>query len=147
MSGWYSPWMDPEMQFFNVLSSVEMLARIKSGRQQVNLKNALIELAELAGSRFAELVSDKNQWASTIVQTRATRVVHRGLYEDAATPDWGKLSRSIYFVVVMSLLIECDVPDHELDAVAQKLSMFRRHRKKPRRVALVGQTSVLRSRN
>ena len=124
MSGWYSPWMDPEMQFFNVLSSAETLARIRSGRQRIGLKNALVELAEQAGPRFAALVSDTNQWAKAVVQTRVTRVVHRGLHEDAALPDWGKLSKSIYFVVVMSLLKECNVPDHELDAVAQKLSFF-----------------------
>ena len=124
MSGWYSPWMDPEMQFFNMLSSAEMWARIKSGRQQINLKNALVELAEQAGPRFGALISDTNQWATTVVQTRVMRVVHRGLHEDAAPPDWGKLSKSIYFIVVISLLRECHVPDHELDAVAQKLSMF-----------------------
>ncbi len=126
MKLWYAPWADVETRFFNLLSSAEMLIRIRKGKQNFDLRPELFGLAQSAGPTFQAFVRDVDAWAASIVQTRINRVVHRGLHEHAPSPDWGRLSNSLYLLVIISLLKECGMSEDQLQLVTQKLSGYAR---------------------
>ena len=107
--------------FFNAVSAAETLYRIQIGEQRVNLKRCLKDLSSNAGQVFLDLVGDVNLWANKVVQTRVTKVVHRGLDKNIQASSLYWLSESIYFLVVLCLLRECDVPAAVFDNVRNNI--------------------------
>ena len=121
VSAWYTPFMPAATEFRNFLSAAETLIRVRKGQQHFNLKIELANLAQEAGPNFQALVKDTNQWATDIVKTRINRVVHRGLHESGAPPEWDKLAKSLYFAVVIALLKDCGMAHRQLEIVGNKL--------------------------
>ncbi len=109
LSHHYIPRMYADNRFGNIVTAAEALKRVRSGKQKnINLNRALGELADEAGEPFRVLVQDVDRWVKRVVKTRNNHVVHRGLHENEA-PDLYALSESVYFLVIMCLLRECDV--------------------------------------
>ena len=121
---WYSPWSYPEDAFSSAAQSAETLMRIDTGQQNLNLRIELTNLAKDAGPEFQHLIGDIDGWAGEIVQTRINRVVHRGLHETAAMPNWGRMSRTLYHLVVVHLLKRCGVEDHKVEQVSRMLTVL-----------------------
>ena len=109
MNYWYVPEQTEESKFFNVIAAVEALARIRTQQQNINFKRELKSLACIAGHSFKTLVGDVDCWVNEIVQTRINNVVHRGLRGYADSIRLSMLSESVYFLVVLCLLRECEV--------------------------------------
>ena len=107
---WYVSQLYVDLRFFNAYTAAEALRRIQLGEQSINMDKELKVLAEQAGSTFAALVGDVDSWIKRVVQVRNNRVVHRGLHESAEGGLLYLLSESIYFLVVLCLLRECNVP-------------------------------------
>ena len=98
-------------RFFNVVTAAEALARIRRKQQTIDFENELGALAREAGSTFGALVGDVNSWVKEIVQVRNNNVVHRGLRGDVQGSRLYCLAESVYFLVVLVLCSECDVPE------------------------------------
>ena len=114
VSQWYIPDMYTDNRFFNVYTAAESLVRIRMNKQNVSpFKKHLRTLAEEAGPTFQVLVGDINKWTSQVVKSRMNSVVHRGLNEMDASSLY-LLSEATYFLVVLSLLRECGVPEGQL---------------------------------
>lgn len=109
-SRWYAPDLYDELQFFSMVTAAEAFERIRLDKQQVKLKPALMTLADLAGPPFRSVVGDVNGWATRVVRTRKEHVVHFGLCDapDGESLYW--LTSSLYVLVVLCLLRQCDVP-------------------------------------
>ena len=56
-------------------------------------------------------MGDVNSWVKEIVQVRNNNVVHRGLRGDVQGSRLYWLAESVYFLVVLVLCSECDVPE------------------------------------
>ena len=123
LSHTYSQQIYADIRFFNAITAAEALARIRSGRQNLKLNDELKLMTAGAGSVFESLVGDVEQWIKEIVQTRINNVIHRGLHE-SETPRLLLLAESLYFLVVLSLLQECEIPEKVLSNVASH-SRFR----------------------
>ena len=117
----YFPLTYGEHRFFNVVTAAETLERIRLQQQSFPFRIALKSLADKAGDTFLTLVGDVDSWIDRIANTRVKNVVHRGLHE-SEDPDLYVLSESVYFLVVLCLLRECDVAD-------EALANFRRHQR------------------
>ena len=65
-------------------------------------------------SLFGPLVGDLKRWTQEVVRTRDNYVVHPGLRGNSDGYRLYLLSESIYVLVVIALLRECDVSDHSL---------------------------------
>ena len=114
VSHWYIPEMYTDNRFFNVYTAAESLVRIRMDKQNINpFKKHLRTLAEEAGPTFQVLVGDINKWTNQVVKSRMNSVVHRGLHETDASSLY-LLSEATYFLVVLSLLRECGVPEDQL---------------------------------
>ncbi len=109
MNYWYVPAQTEESKFFNVIAAAEALARVRTRRQNLNLGRELKSLTCTAGHAFEALVGDTNRWVSEIVQVRNNNVVHSGLRGYADGFRLSMLSDSVYFLVVLCLLRECEV--------------------------------------
>ena len=109
MNYWYVPEQTEESKFFNVIAAAEALARIRAQQQNVNFKRELKSLACNAGHSFKILVGDVDCWVNEIVQTRINNVGHRGLRGYADSIRLSMLSESVYLLVVLCLLRECEV--------------------------------------
>lgn len=119
---WYSPLAYPEDMFSDAAQSAETLIRIGTGQQNLNLKIELANLAKDAGLTYQNLVGDIDRWSSAIVQTRTNRVVHRGLHENEAIPDWASMTRTLYHLVVVHLLKRCEIAEHQLENISRRLA-------------------------
>lgn len=125
VSHWYIPEMYTDNRFFNAYTAAESLVRIRMNQQNINpFKKHLRTLAEEAGPTFQVLVGDINKWTNQVVKSRMNSVVHRGLHETDASSLY-LLSEATYFLVVLSLLRECGVPEDQL-AHLQKHHRFGR---------------------
>lgn len=122
---WYAPTLYTEHRFFSILTAAESLERIRLNQQNFNLKKGLKRLACDAGDTFETLVGDVDAWTSKVVRTRMNTVVHPGLRGKAEGSYLYFLSESIYFLVVLCLLRECNVPEDSLCKV-QNLPRFLR---------------------
>ena len=111
MSHWYIPKVSVDNRFFNVVTAAEALARIRRKKQRIDFGDELRVLAHEAGSTFGALVGDVNSWVKEIVQVRNNNVVHRGLRGDVQGSRLYWLAESVYFLVVLVLCSECDVPE------------------------------------
>lgn len=117
LSDIYTEQIYADIRFFNSITAAEALARIRSGRQNLNLDDELEAMANHAGSLFESLVGDVKQWLKEIVRTRINNVIHRGLHENE-TPRLLLLAESLYFLIVISLLRECQVPEKVLSNIS-----------------------------
>ncbi len=112
------PWYF-DHHFFDALTATETLVRIRIDKQNFNLKEELLQLAKYAGPTFESLVGDIDGWAKLVVQTRIKHLMHRGREGDEGHPPIYELTESLYFLVVFSLLRECDVPDRVFQDIEQ----------------------------
>ncbi len=119
MNSIYSPELSEENRFFNAVVAAEALARIKVGKQQVNLGMELASLGHEAGETFKVLVGDIATWAKTIVRTRDNFVVHPGLHEYVNSPQMFFLGESLYLLVILSLLRECGIEESTLKNIGK----------------------------
>ena len=111
-----------EHRFFDAISAVETLARIRKQDQYIN-SHDIKKLGQDAGTAFKALVGSVGPWTDSVLRARKYNVVHPGLREGDSRPLY-LLSESMYFLVVLSLLKECGVPDNALDRI-QGHSRFR----------------------
>ena len=123
---WYVPNMYLENQFFNAFTSAEALRRIQLGSQNINMSKELNALAGQAGPAFLALVGDLDSWTKRVIQVRQNRVVHRGLQESSEGLTLYLLAETLYFLVVLCLLQECDVPARTMTKIQehQRFSML-----------------------
>lgn len=124
------PWY-VERRFFDAITAVESFTRIQSGEEHIN-RFKLKRLGRCAGAAFKALVGDVDQWVDLVWNARRDNVVHRGLHEDEHPP-LRLLAESLYFLVVLCLLRECETPDRALDRI-QKHRRFRKVAKELRRI-------------
>lgn len=119
VSHWYRPKMYVENQYMNVLVAAETLLRIRLGlgKRRFKLAPELTQLARETSGLFQDLVGDVDSWVKKIVQTRANRVVHPGLHDPGDGRRLQLLAESIYFLVVLVLFVECDVPQETLSTI------------------------------
>ena len=123
LSHTYSEQIYADIRFFNSITAAEALARIHSGRQNLKLDYELEAMTAHAGSVFESLVGDVEQWIKEVVKTRTNNVIHRGLHE-GETPRLFLLAESLYFLIVISLLRECHIPETVLSNISSH-SRFR----------------------
>ena len=114
MSRWYEPDLYGELQFFSMVTAAEAFERIRLQEQNINCKNALEALASRAGAPFRSVVDDVRPWAKRVVRIRSEHVVHRGLHDDHNGESLYWLTASLYILVVLCLLRECEVPEENL---------------------------------
>ena len=114
MSRWYESDLYVELQFFSMVTAAETFARIRRQEQNFKFKTALETLTGHAGAPFQSVVDDVDSWAKCVVRTRDNHVVHRGLQGDADGESLYWLTASVYILVVLCLLRECEVPEENL---------------------------------
>lgn len=110
-----------DIRFLNTVIAAETLLRVRTNTKEVRLREGLQQLAEESGTVASDLVGDISSWAETIRTTRNT-LVHRDV-EMGKQPDYFALAESVYWIVVMSMLRECGVPDKALSK-ARNTSWF-----------------------
>ena len=113
-SRWYAPELYDELQFFSMVTAAEAFERIRLQEQDVKFKPALKRLVALAGTPFQSMVEDVDSWATRVVRTRNEHVVHRGLRGDPDGESLYWLTGSVYVLVVLCLLRECEVQEENL---------------------------------
>ena len=116
LSDSYAQQIYSDIKFANAIIATESLIRIRTNNQRITLDNELKQLASEAGSIFQMLVGDIEAWAKEVIKTRVRNVVHRGLFEHER-PRLTLLASTLYFLVVLSILRECDVPEETLSSV------------------------------
>ena len=114
VSHWYVPPLYQEQRYFNAVVAVETLIRIRRNKNGITLRKALGDLVQEVDSLFGPLVGDLKRWTQEVVRTRDNYVVHPGLRGNSDGYRLYLLSESIYVLVVIALLRECDVSDHSL---------------------------------
>jgi hypothetical protein len=110
MSNWYAPPLYQEQRYFSAVTAVETLIRIQRKEQGIKLVKGLVDLAKKVGSLFEALVGDILTWAQEVVRMRDHYVVHPGLRGNSDGYRLYLLSESIYLLVIVTLLRECEVP-------------------------------------
>ena len=121
----YLPSIHVENRFLNAVVAIEALERIRTQKQQIQLRNALRRAVENAGPIGLDLVGCSDRWASEVRDMRVLNVIHRGLNEDIDYPRMYELSESIYILVVINLLQECGVRQSMLSNI-QSHDRYRR---------------------
>ena len=76
------------------------------------------------GVIFRSLVGDSGNWAENVVKSRTMHLVHPGLHGRLSAWEMDRLSGSLYFLVVLCLLREADVPEATLSKIAQNKSFM-----------------------
>ena len=104
-----------DIRFLNTVIAAETLLRVRTNTKEVMLREGLQQLAEESGTVASDLVGDINSWAEKIRTTR-NALVHRDVVV-GKRPDYFALAESVYWIVVMSMLRECGVPDMALSKV------------------------------
>ena len=117
LSPTYSPPRYEEHRFFDALTAVETLARIKRGEQHIN-RFKLKQLSHEAGDVFAELVGDVELWVDVVWDARNYNLVPRGLHEDGSPP-LRQLAESLYFMAVLFLLSEIGASDDIMTGIPE----------------------------
>ena len=114
VSHWYFPEAYTQNRFLNIVIAAEALERIRTGKQDSPLKQALLQIAADVGGAATALVGDIADWADEVVKMRVVDVVHLGLGGNVDGTRMFILSESVYILVIMSLLRECGVPEGTL---------------------------------
>ena len=109
VSHWYTPTLYQEQRYFNAVVASEMLIRVRRNKNDIKLGKALGDLVQEVKSLFEPLVGDLKKWTQEVVQSRDNYVVHPGLRGNSDGYRLYLLSESIYVLVVLTLLRECDV--------------------------------------
>ena len=104
-----------DIRFLNTVIAAETLLRVRTNKREVILREGLQQLAEESGSVASDLVGDISSWAENVRTTR-NALVHRDVAM-GKRPDYFALAESVYWIVVMSTLRECGVPDMALSKV------------------------------
>ena len=122
LSSLYRPPWYIEHRFFDAITAAETLARIQRQAQHINSYD-IKQLGQGAGAAFKALVGNVGPWTNSVLEARKYNVVHPGLYE-GERPELYLLAESLYFLVVLCLLKECQVPEVALESV-QRHRRFR----------------------
>ena len=117
LSHWYLPDIYTDNRLLNMIIAAEALERIRLQKQDLNFREALIDLAGVAGNPFRVIVEDVSTWASEIVRIRTRNLVHRGLHGNLEGLRPYYLSESLYLLVVLCLLRECGITEETLTKV------------------------------
>ncbi len=98
--------------------SAAWLANQLQFSNEPRLKRRLDVLTEYAGTGFAAIVGDVQTWSAVVVMLR-NRLTHHdaGQNVKAAPGDLHFLTDTIYLLVMMCLLRECNVPDSVLENI------------------------------
>lgn len=120
----YLPITYEENRLLNTLIATEALIRIRTGKQRFNFKTGLIDMVNHVGVIFRSLVGDSGNWAENVVKSRTMHLVHPGLHGRLSAWEMDRLSGSLYFLVVLCLLREADVPEATLSKIAQNKSFM-----------------------
>ena len=104
-----------DIRFLNTVIAAETLLRVRTNKREVKLREGLQQLAEESGTVASDLVGDFCLWAENVRTTR-NALVHRDVAR-RKEPDYFALAESVYWIVVMSMLRECGVPDMALSKV------------------------------
>ena len=126
LSHWYIPETYVENRVQSACTAAEQFYRVHSSvKGRINLRQALEELVLFVGKPFGQLVHDPELWSREVTKRRQA-IVHRGElgnYRDQI------LAESVYYLVVLSLLRNCEVPAKALSNVGE-LSGFIRLKKR-----------------
>ena len=106
-----------DIRFLNTVIAAETLLRVRTNTKEVMLREGLQQLAEESGTVASDLVGDISSWAENIRTTR-NALVHRDVVM-GKRPDYFALAESVYWMVVMSMLRECGVPEYALAKIAK----------------------------
>ena len=104
-----------DIRFLNTVIAAETLLRVRTNKSKVKLREGLQQLAEESGTVASDLVGDIGLWAENVRRTR-NALVHRDV-TIGKQPDYFALAESVYWIVVMSMLRECGVPDVALSKI------------------------------
>ena len=104
-----------DIRFLNTVIAAETLLRVRTNKSKVKLREGLQQLAEESGTVASDLVGDIGLWAENVRTTR-NALVHRDVTM-GKQPDYFALAESVYWIVVMSMLRECGVPDVALSKI------------------------------
>ena len=108
------PWY-VEHRFFDAITAVESFARIRGQEDHIN-RYKLKQLGHWVGAAFQGLVGDVDHWVDMVWDARRDNVVHRGLRE-TKRPQLYMLSESLYFLGLLCLIRECELPDRALERI------------------------------
>ena len=118
----YRPPMYVEHRFFDTATAIEAFARIQGQEENIN-RFKLKRLGHWAGEPFKSLVGNVERWVDLIWDARNDHVVHRGMHQVEGSHLY-LLAESIYYLGVLCLLRECDVPTRAFESI-QKHPRFR----------------------
>ena len=113
IAGLTSRWYAPDL-YGELVAAAEAFERIRLQQGKINFKKALETLACHAGAPFQSVVDDVGACAKRVVRIRKEHVVHRGLHGDPDGESLYWLIASLYILVVLCLLRECEVPEENL---------------------------------
>ena len=113
----YRPSGFVEHRFFDAITAVETFARLQSQEKHIN-RYKVKRLSHWAGAAFKALVGDVDQWVDLVWNVRRDSVVHRGLREEKVS-QLLLLAESLYFLVILCLLRECDAPARALERIQE----------------------------
>jgi hypothetical protein len=101
----HRPWLRTQLQHSN----------------EPRFKDRLLRLAEHAGATFDALVGNVSTWARAVTDTRNRSVVHRNSAREPEGLAWSLylLSESVYFLVALCLLRECEAPEMTVQKVQE----------------------------
>lgn len=126
----YRPQMYVEHRFFDAATAIEAFARIQGQEENIN-RFKLKRLGHWAGPPFKLLVGNVDKWVDQMWDARNHHVVHRGMHQVEGSHLF-LLAESIYFLGVLCLLRECDVPARAFESI-QEHPRFRHTRSELRR--------------
>ena len=112
-SYWYTPNLDVETRFLNVVTAAESLDRVISQEDDVPFMQRIQSLANTVDEIFSPMVGDVSGWADEIRKMRKEFVHHLSIHSDSNEQvDFVRLhflTESLYFLVVLCLLRHCGV--------------------------------------
>ena len=113
----YKPSGFVEHRFFDAVTAVETFARLRSQEKHIN-RYKVKRLSHWAGTTFKALVGDVDHWVDLVWNVRRDSIVHRGLREEKVS-QLLLLAESLYFLMVLCLLRECDAPGRALERIQE----------------------------
>lgn len=124
----YLPSIYTDNRLLNMMIAAETLQRIRLQKQRIDFKKALIDSAAIAGDPFKAIVEDVAAWAKEVRGIRVNQLVHRGLHESPDGQRMYAVSESLYLLVILCLLRECEVSEETLSnpRVRQKFLLVAR---------------------
>lgn len=115
----YTRHMFVQNRFLNYVTALEGLHRAWSGAEDSWFRTRIVELAELAGAPFDNLVGDVGAWSATVRDHRNNIAHHLGRQLHQRSSEIYYLADSGYWLFVLCMLRLLHAPDVVFDNVAQ----------------------------